>query len=166
MITAICGSWKPRSASSRAVPFSSLQVATYAIADDLAPPERSTPLARRTPAPGSDPLRALDPAHYVSVLTGQTVGRSRKISCPFHEDRTPSLHVYEHPEKGWYCFGCQRHGHTVYDLASLLCDLDTRGPSFIEPRGRLYALFLPWQNPPPTKRSAPRNAGRSGGATG
>ena len=41
-----------------------------------------------------DPLRALDPALYVSVLTGQPVGRSRKVRCPFHDDRTPSLHVY------------------------------------------------------------------------
>ena len=125
-----------------------LQAATDAIADDPAPPTPTTPVARPTPPAGSDPLRALDPAHYVSVLTGQTVGRSRKISCPFHDDRTPSFHVYEHPGDGWYCFGCKRHGHTAYDLASLLWDLDTRGPSFIELRARLYDLFLPGQDPP------------------
>lgn len=108
-------------------------------------------------------MRALDPAHYVSVLTGHTVGRSRKISCPFHQDRTPSLHVYEHREDGWYCFGCKRHGHTAYDLASLLWQLDTRGPSFIELRARLYELFLPGHNPP-----APRTArrGRYGARVG
>ena len=100
-------------------------------------------------AAGSDPLRALDPAHYVSVLTGQTVGRSRKISCPLHEDRTPSFHVYEHPEDGWYCFGCRRHGHTVYDLASLLwfsgqsAGEPLRGARFLEVRRRLMAMFFP-----------------------
>ena len=136
-----------------------LEAATDAIADDPAPPTPTTPVPRPTPAAGSDPLRALDPAHYVSVLTGQTVGRSRKISCPFHDDRTPSFHVYEHPEDGWYCFGCKRHGHTVYDLASLLWDLDTRGPSFIELRARLYDLFLPGQSPP--RRSGARDRRRA-----
>jgi hypothetical protein len=125
-----------------------LQAATDAIADDQSPPAPATPVPRSRPPAGSDPLRALDPAHYVSVLTGQTVGRSRKISCPFHEDRTPSFHVYEHPEDGWFCFGCKRHGHTVYDLASALWGLQTCGSEFVELRGRLYALFVPGTRPP------------------
>jgi hypothetical protein len=114
----------------------------------------SPPPVRRAAAPraGGDPLRALDPAHYVSVLTGQTVGRSRKISCPFHEDRTPSLHVYEDPDDGWYCFGCKRYGHSVYDLAGAMWRLDTRGVSFIELRNRLYDLFLPGQAAPRSTR--------------
>jgi len=37
---------------------------------------------RPTVRPGHDPLRALDPDHYVSVLTGQVVGRSRKDLLP------------------------------------------------------------------------------------
>jgi len=129
------------------------QAATRGIATD--PCAASLVPVRRAPAPrdAADPLRALDPAHYVSVLTGQTVGRSRKISCPFHEDRTPSLHVYEDPEDGWFCFGCKRHGHTVYDLASALWQLDTRGPSFIELRARLYELFLPGHSPPAPPRA-------------
>jgi len=92
---------------------------------------------------GQNPLRALDPALYVSMLTGQPVGGSRKVRCPFHEDRTASLHVYEAPEDGWYCFGCKRYGHTVYDLASAMWNLDTRGADFIDLRQRLYDLFLP-----------------------
>ena len=75
------------------------------------------------------------------------------MSCPFHEDRTPSLHAYENPADGWYCFGCKRHGHSAYDLASQLWGLDTRGPSFVELRARLYDLFLPGQTPP---AAAPR----------
>jgi hypothetical protein len=134
---------------------STLQTVTAGIAEDPAPTAAATP--RDRPARRSqDPLRALDPAHYVSVLTGHTVGRSRKITCPFHEDRTPSLHVYEHPEDGWYCFGCNRHGHTVYDLAAALWELQTRGTDFLELRTQLYELFLPGHTPPAPPRAARR----------
>ena len=50
----------------------------------------------------SDPLRAISPPVYIARLTGQRVGRSGKVRCPFHDDKTPSLHVYEDPERGWY----------------------------------------------------------------
>jgi hypothetical protein len=141
-----------------------LQAVTDGLAADPSPP---TPAPPRTKTPaaaraGTDPLRALDPAHYVGVLTGETVGRSRKVSCPFHEDRTPSLHAYENPQDGWFCFGCKRYGHSVYDLASELWNLDTRGPSFLELRARLYDLFLPGRTPPAPPRARVR---RSGGAT-
>lgn len=134
-----------------------LQAATTGIAHDPArarATRRDTVIVRR----GQDPLRALDPALYVSVLIGQPVSRSRKVRCPFHEDRTPSLHVYEEPEDGWYCFGCKRHGHTVYDLAGAIWNLDTRGPNFLELRARLYELFLP---PDPLAASGARHR-RSG----
>ena len=125
--------------------------ATAALAPDPTPPPSATcaPLPVRSSRRGRrDPLRQLDPALYVSVLTGQPVGRSRKIRCPLHEDRTPSFHVYEHPREGWYCFGCKRHGHSVYDLASALWGLQTQGAEFLQLRARLYALFLPGQSPP------------------
>lgn len=134
---------------------SSAAAVTAGIAADPAPPAPVAPAASTSTQPraGHDPLRALDPAHYVSVLTGQVVGRSRKIHCPFHDDRSPSFHVYEDPADGWYCFGaCKRHGHTVYDLAGALWHLQTRGADFLELRRRLYELFLPGQTPP----NAPR----------
>jgi len=138
---------------------------TAGIAADPAPPAPVAPAASTSTQPraGHDPLRALDPAHYVSVLTGQVVGRSRKICCPFHEDRTPSFHVYEHAEDGWYCFGaCKRHGHTVYDLAGALWGLQTRGPDFLELRQRLYELFLPGQTPPkPPRRTRTPSGSRA-----
>ncbi len=145
-----------------------LEAVTDGIATDPSPP--APPPRRPSPAAparaGVDPLRALDPALYVSVLTGETVGRSRKVSCPFHEDRTPSLHVYENAADGWYCFGCKRHGHSAYDLASELWELDTRGPSFVELRARLYDLFLPGQTPPaPPRGRVRRSAGASTRAT-
>lgn len=89
-----------------------------------------------------DPLRAIEPAIYVEALTGQRVGRSRKVSCPFHDDATPSLHVYEEPEGGWFCFSCRR-GTSVYDLAGPLWGLRTRGVEFLELRRRLTELLLP-----------------------
>lgn len=88
----------------------------------------------------SDPLDAIPPPVYVEQLTGERVDRSGKIRCPFHEDRTPSLHVYDDPGRGWYCFGCGRGG-SIYDLASLLWHRDTHGRHFIELRRELESVL-------------------------
>jgi hypothetical protein len=102
---------------------------------------------RRRRAKASDSLLAIAPARYVEALTGQAVPRHRKINCPLHQDRTPSLHVYEHPENGWHCYGCHRGG-SVYDLAAALwfstqsANAQLRGQQFIEVRKRLLAMFL------------------------
>jgi hypothetical protein len=86
-----------------------------------------------------DALRAVPPALYVERLIGRRVGRSRKVRCPFHDDRTPSLHVYEDPERGWYCFGCGRGG-SIYDLAALVWRRGTRGEDFLALRRELKAV--------------------------
>jgi len=83
---------------------------------------------------------ALRPRVYVERLTGRPVGRSGKVRCPFHEDRTPSLHVYESAAEGWYCFGCGRGG-SIYDFAALLLGRSTRGEDFIELRRELEAII-------------------------
>ena len=101
-------------------------------------PRRARRVLRGAPA---DPLLSLAPALYVERLTGQRVGRSGKVRCPFHEDRTPSLHVYHQPAQGWACFGCGRGG-SVYDFAGELWQLDTRGPEFLALRNRLHDLLL------------------------
>jgi hypothetical protein len=118
------------------------------MADDVVRGLPAVPVAPlgRGPDPGpalrtGDPLRSIEPAVYVEVLTGQRVGRSRKISCPFHEDASPSLHVYPTPEGGWFCFSCRR-GTSVYDLAGPLWGLQTRGLEFLELRRRLSELLL------------------------
>ena len=103
-----------------------------------APPARPE---ARVHTNGSDPLLTIAPARYIEVLTGQTVGRDHKISCPFHDDSTPSLHVYDDPAKGWCCYGGCRRGGTIYDLAGAVWQLDTRGADFIEIRRRLSRLF-------------------------
>jgi DNA primase len=32
--------------------------------------------------------------------------------CPFHDERTPSFHVYTQENRGW-CFGCNRGGDSI-----------------------------------------------------
>lgn len=87
-----------------------------------------------------DPLLAIQPSRYIEELTGLSVLRTRKVRCPFHDDSTPSLHVYDDPARGWYCFGCRRGG-SIYDFAGFLWDMQTRGHEFAELRRRLELLF-------------------------
>lgn len=94
------------------------------------PPSEVVPTRRPTARPtGRDELLRVAPDRYVEVLTGQQVGRSRKVRCPLHEDSTPSLHVYRDPERGWFCFGCRRGG-SAYDLAAALWNIEPRGSGF------------------------------------
>jgi hypothetical protein len=88
----------------------------------------------------ADRLRDIPPDTYVERILGLSVPRSRKLACPFHEDRHPSLHVYREPERGWFCFGCRRGG-TIYDLAATAWGITPRGAAFRELRGRLQAAF-------------------------
>lgn len=114
--------------------------------DRVLPPEpvssdRPARVQRRGRIVLSDALDAIPPPVYVEQLTGQRVGRSGKIRCPFHEDRTPSLHVYDDPERGWYCFGCGRGG-SILDLAGFLWQRDTRGKEFVALRRELEDTLL------------------------
>jgi RepB DNA-primase from phage plasmid len=95
------------------------------------------PVAHR----GDDPLLAIAPEVYVRRLLGVEVPRHRKVPCPFHEDRHASLHVYETPERGWYCFGACRRGGTIYDLAAPLYGYAARGKDFLRLRAELRRLF-------------------------
>jgi len=90
---------------------------------------------------GDDALLRVSPRVYVQRLTGQAAGRDGKLCCPFHEDRSPSLHVFERPERGWFCFGCRRGG-SVYDFAALLWGCAPRGPQFLRLRRELTRILL------------------------
>jgi RepB DNA-primase N-terminal domain/CHC2 zinc finger len=90
---------------------------------------------------GDDPLLAIAPDVYVARLLGVEVPRHRKVPCPFHADRHPSLHVYETTERGWYCFGRCRRGGTIYDLAAPLYGYTARGEDFLRLRTELRQLF-------------------------
>ena len=63
-------------------------------------------------ASSDDFLANRSPAEYIALLSGIKVTPGSKISCPFpdHEDRTPSLQVYD-GERGWYCFGSVSYTH-------------------------------------------------------
>jgi hypothetical protein len=115
--------------------------------DDEVPPapslaDASASECRRGSRTSSDPLRLVPPPVYFERLTGLRVGRSGKLHCLFHDDRSPSLHVYPEPERGWYCFGCGRGG-SIFDLAALLLGRGTRGSDFVEIRRVLEQLLLP-----------------------
>jgi hypothetical protein len=68
---------------------------------------------------------AIAPADYARDLAGLEVDRRGFARCPFHDDRTPSLHCYPSPERGWFCYGCRRGG-SIYDFAGLLLGIESR----------------------------------------
>ena len=88
----------------------------------------------------SDPLLQLGPAVYIGALLGVRARPGRKVHCPFHSDRHPSLHVYPTAARGWYCFSCGRGG-SIYDLAAAIWGIETRGRDFVELRRRLTERF-------------------------
>jgi hypothetical protein len=108
---------------------------------------RATPAGSETCEHGArsrmnDPLLTVSPRIYVEQLIGIPVPRHGKVPCPFHDDRTPSLHVYDAPERGWYCYGCRRGG-SVYDFAALLWGYrGIRGREFVELRDYLRCRLL------------------------
>lgn len=113
------------------------------VVDDELPRRRREQDAARRPV--EDPLLAIEPVVYVQALTGLHPGRDGKISCPFHADETPSLHVYPDPARGWYCYSCRRGG-SIYDLAAELWGRDPRGREFLKLRSDLQALLATGQS--------------------
>ena len=65
----------------------------------------------------------------VAAILGRYVqlrrsGRKFVALCPFHQEKTPSLHV--DPEKGlWHCFGC-KVGGTVFNFVMMMEGLNFR----------------------------------------
>lgn len=52
-------------------------------------------------------------------LTHRRSGKSYAARCPFHDDHSPSLHLY--PESNsFYCFGCQKGGDVIHFVQDLL----------------------------------------------
>ena len=113
-----------------------------AVAGHLPDPARDTRVSQIKPIqPASDdPLRRIPATEYVPALTGREIGRDGKIACPFHHDRTPSLHVYP-DDGGWVCFGCGRGG-TIIDFGSALYDVEPRGTAYHDIRRRLASDLL------------------------
>lgn len=110
-----------------------------------APPAREPQHSNHTTR-GNDPLHSITPKDYVRQLTGQEPGADGKAYCPFHPDDDPSLHVYPTPEQGWACYGCptpdgKTVGGDIYNFASKLWDIPTRGQDFLQLRDRLDDTF-------------------------
>jgi hypothetical protein len=80
-------------------------------------------------------LLAIPATDYARALVGREPNRAGKIACPFHDDRDPSLQLYE--DGSWYCFGACRRGGSIYDFAGLLWGVDTKGREFLTLRARL-----------------------------
>lgn len=119
-----------------------LLVAAYNPADVVGalsdPPGRVAPVALVPPPERparDDALLAIPAEAYVAAFTGREVGADGKTTCPFHDDRTPSLHVYP-GNGGWYCYGCEAGG-TIIDFGARLYGLEPRGAGYHELLGAL-----------------------------
>jgi len=90
-----------------------------------------------------DVLLEIEPVVYVEKLADVEVPRRGIISCPFpgHDDHHPSFKVYREPERGVWCFACNRGG-SIYDFAAALWGYETRGKPFKELRSRLAKELL------------------------
>ena len=82
-------------------------------------------------------------------LALQLRGGKAWACCPLHGERTPSLRLYDEPERGWYCFGCHKGG----DAAKLYAELYHLEP--LDAARALAAAFGiptdgPAQKPAPT----------------
>ena len=88
-----------------------------------------------------DPLRSIPAAVYSEALTGRPVSSSGKVRCPFHsggDERTPSLHVYQDPARGWCCHACHRGGSYI-DFCAYWYGIEPRGAGYHEIRRRFAA---------------------------
>ena len=61
-------------------------------------------------------VKAAVPVRVAAEKYGLEVNFAGMVRCPFHEDHTPSMKLYE---DHFYCFGCGKHGDVI-DLAAEL----------------------------------------------
>jgi DNA primase len=104
------------------------------------PPDFLDELRARTPLPGLIGRRA-------RLLRS---GRNWKACCPFHNEKSPSFHVYD---DHYHCFGCGAHGDAITFV------MQTEGASFMEAVERLAAeagLELPKPSPREAERERQR----------
>lgn len=80
-----------------------------------------------SPRRGSEPGTLFDAVRHISAADAaqhaglSVVRRGTRFwtRCPFHGERTPSLCLYDEPERGWVCYGCHKGGDTVALYAGL-----------------------------------------------
>jgi DNA primase len=100
-------------------------------------------------------VAAIKAAHpiesVIERMTGQRIERN-KICCPFHDDGSPSLHVYE--DGGWKCFGCGLGGDVFSFVGYLRHGLQYDSSAhFIEIAGSLGSLEI---TPQPARIAKPK----------
>ena len=119
----------------------------YGLDDPPGRPGPSKGAGRRAGRTELDRLLLEIPAsEYVRVLTGISPDRTGKIHCPFHEDRTASLQLYD--DGTWYCFGACKAGGSIFDFAARVWRMDTKDREFLKLRARLAdELLRPGQLP-------------------
>lgn len=66
-----------------------------------------------------DKAKATDIRFVVTALTGESNLR-KNISCPFHDDKGPSMKIYD---ESFYCFSCVKGG-SVIDFVMQYFDFD------------------------------------------
>ena len=62
-------------------------------------------------------VKAAVPMRAAAERFGLEVNNAGMVRCPFHDDHTPSMKLYD---DHFYCFGCGRHGDVVDLTAELL----------------------------------------------
>ena len=63
-------------------------------------------------------VKAAVPVRAAAERFGLEVNDAGMVRCPFHDDHTPSMKLYD---DHFYCFGCGRHGDVVDLTAELFC---------------------------------------------
>lgn len=89
-----------------------------------------------------DAVKAANPTPViVEQLTNQSIER-HKVCCPFHQEDSPSLHVYD--DGSWHCFGCGAHGRDVIDFVGRYYHGPSYDPTthFVDVVDRLGALQI------------------------
>ena len=63
-------------------------------------------------------VKAALPVRVAAERYGLEVNFGGMVRCPFHEDHTPSMKLYE---DHFFCFGCGKHGDVVTLVSELFC---------------------------------------------
>lgn len=89
-----------------------------------------------------DDVRRLVSARAAAECYGFTPNRGGYIPCPFHNEKTASLKLYD--DGGWYCFGCHAGGDSINFVAKLL---DISPMEAVRRMNEDFRLSLPLDKP-------------------
>ncbi len=90
-----------------------------------------------------DDVRRLVSARIAAECYGFMPNRAGYIRCPFHNERTASLKLFD--DGGWHCFGCHAGGSSI-DFVMRLFDLSQLDA--IRKINEDFNLALPLDKPP------------------